>query len=75
MIDSFQAGCGLQGPIALAVTGPGRTRAADPILFHRPFVIIGRSESSCLQLDDDKVSYRHAYLQAELRNMLRRSNS
>src|SRR5438552_259670 len=64
MIDSFQAGCGLHGPIALVVSGPGRAPSAEPIVFDRPFVVIGRSESSCLQLDDDSVSYRHAYLQA-----------
>src|SRR5262249_14620681 len=60
MIDAFQAGCGLQSPIALTVTEGDTPRSAH---FDRPFVIIGRSPSSCLQLDNNKVSYRHAYLQ------------
>src|ERR1700694_3186604 len=64
MMDSFQNSCGMDGPLALGAGGRGGDQPAEPILFDRPYVVIGRSESSCLQLEDDQVSYRHAYLQA-----------
>lgn len=58
----FSTSCAAIAPLELMVSGPGWEDDARR-LFEQPFVLIGRDARSCLRLEDDAVSRRHAYLQ------------
>jgi pSer/pThr/pTyr-binding forkhead associated (FHA) protein len=60
--EFFLKSCGAKGPLRLSVDGPDGS-AAGTWVFHRPFVIVGRSVEADVPLDHEDVSRRHAYLQ------------
>jgi len=49
-------------PIRIAIIGPDG-EGSRMHLMERPFAIVGRSPDCDIHLDDERVSYRHAYLQ------------
>ncbi len=60
--DEFRRSCGAPTPLELNVSGPGWA-GGERRVFEHPFVLVGRHERSCLRLEDEAVSRRHAYLQ------------
>ncbi len=61
-INGFMIACGMTGPLELEVEDR-RQGTVERRVYHQPYVLIGRSLTSDLPLDDDQVSRRHAYLQ------------
>src|SRR5262245_55959508 len=64
-LELFRKACGLGNPLALVcqdVKSP--VGAYSPFEYHRPFMLIGRHPSSDLNLNNDQISRRHAYIQA-----------
>lgn len=55
----FWAACGATAPLHLDVEGPTAGHRVLP----RPFAVIGRNPRSDVLLDDEQVSWGHAYLQ------------
>ena len=62
LTDLFGTSRGAVAPLELNVLGPG-CADGERRVFEHPFVLVGRHEHSCLRLEDETVSRRHAYLQ------------
>ena len=64
-LDLFRKACGLGSPMTLANrAAPSPPLEPSTLESPLPFVLIGRSPKTDLSLSDDRVSRRHAYLQA-----------
>lgn len=64
-LDLFRTACGLDAPASLAVRSASSTDGAPSTIDSpSPYLMIGRSPKNELVLADDRVSRRHAYLQA-----------
>jgi pSer/pThr/pTyr-binding forkhead associated (FHA) protein len=61
-MDAFLEACGGTGPVRLEVRGPGDSRP-ERLLFHQPYVLIGRNPRADVVLEHPEVSRRHCYLQ------------
>jgi pSer/pThr/pTyr-binding forkhead associated (FHA) protein len=60
--EAFWQACAAQGSLRLSVKRPGQPGALHQAL-GLPYAVIGRDSHVSLQLDDAKVSRRHAYVQ------------
>jgi pSer/pThr/pTyr-binding forkhead associated (FHA) protein len=64
-LKRFRKSCGLSAPLVLTCEDPTRSGADyTDHLFNHPFILIGRTRSADLCLDNEKVSRRHTYLHA-----------
>lgn len=61
-IDPFLSACGMAGPLVLELE-ERRVGTIQRLVYHQPFVVVGRMPNADLWLDDEQVSRRHAYLQ------------
>jgi len=61
--NRFNQACGGQQTISLAVARRGSQALAETCVFRQPFVLIGRGAENDLVLADDRVGFRHIYLQ------------
>src|SRR5512135_483593 len=62
VLDPFSAACGATGPLHFEVWDR-HGAAGPPRVFAQPFLVVGRTPSADLTLDDESVSRRHCYLQ------------
>src|SRR5262245_50392057 len=62
-LEPFFDACGGKQTISLSIRREDGRSPPETIVFHQPFVLIGRCPESDLNLDDGGVSFRHLYLQ------------
>ncbi len=62
-LEPFFEACGGRQTIALSVARRDSASPPEMVVFHQPFVLIGRCHESDLTLADDYVNFRHFYLQ------------